>query len=58
MLGLEIREQVTNYVGQRVRAMRRGAEARPRDLLSRGERLHAGVRRGDNSPGNADLFPL
>lgn len=29
MLGLEIREQVTNYVGQRIRAFRRGAEGEP-----------------------------
>eukprot|EP00933_Yihiella_yeosuensis_P013473 TRINITY_DN12471_c3_g3_i1.p1 TRINITY_DN12471_c3_g3~~TRINITY_DN12471_c3_g3_i1.p1 ORF type:complete len:310 (-),score=39.08 TRINITY_DN12471_c3_g3_i1:91-1020(-) len=29
MLGMEIREQVTNYVGQRIRAMRRGAEGEP-----------------------------
>jgi len=29
MLGLEIREQVTNYVGQRVRALRGGADGEP-----------------------------
>lgn len=29
MLGLEIREQVTNYVGQRIRAMRHGADGEP-----------------------------
>mmetsp|Transcript_48312 Transcript_48312/g.151879 ORF Transcript_48312/g.151879 Transcript_48312/m.151879 type:complete len:327 (-) Transcript_48312:111-1091(-) len=29
MLGLEIREQVTNYVGQRIRALRRGADGAP-----------------------------
>lgn len=29
MLGLEIREQVTNYVGQRIRALRRGADGTP-----------------------------
>jgi len=29
MLGMEIREQVTNYVGQRIRAMRSGADGEP-----------------------------
>merc|ERR1719195_594176 len=29
MLGLEIREQVTNYVGQRIRALRHGADGAP-----------------------------
>ncbi|CAJ1333921.1 unnamed protein product [Effrenium voratum] len=29
MLGLEIREQVTNYVGKRIEAMRQGAEGAP-----------------------------
>jgi len=29
MLGLEIREQVTNYVGQRIRALRLGADGEP-----------------------------
>jgi len=29
MLGMEIREQVTNYVGQRIRAMRSGADGDP-----------------------------
>ncbi|CAK9047619.1 unnamed protein product [Durusdinium trenchii] len=29
MLGMEIREQVTNYVGKRIQAMRQGAEGEP-----------------------------
>jgi len=29
MLGMEIREQVTNYVGKRIQAMRQGAEGTP-----------------------------
>ena len=29
MLGMEIREQVTNYVGKRIHAMRQGAEGSP-----------------------------